>query len=267
MDDRKLLIIHADDYGMCHSVNLATRLALESRSITSASVMAPCAWLPEAVSAREHHDIGIHLTLTSECSLHKWRPLTLDASLSDLHGYMLEELSDATDTCNAMRRELCEQISLVRRLGLEPTHLDSHQFSLLKKGRVSLMTELSRCFNIPCLLPRFRNGRVWNYDSPRYTIDNVIYADSSVLADDWTAFYVNAINELTPGIHQLIVHLGFDTDELRAVMGADAPWGSRWRQRDFDAITGNDFRNALRLNDIELTDWRSIAEFRRDVCS
>src|SRR5262249_25234035 len=62
----RLLVIHADDLGMAHSVNRATFEALEERWITSASILVPCPWFPEAARfARAHPeaDLGIHLAL------------------------------------------------------------------------------------------------------------------------------------------------------------------------------------------------------------
>lgn len=45
--DSKLLIIHADDMGMSHSVNMAVMKAFENKSITSGSIMVPCPWALE----------------------------------------------------------------------------------------------------------------------------------------------------------------------------------------------------------------------------
>src|SRR5215472_5403037 len=60
----RLLIIHADDFGMMHTVDTGTEEAFDNHWITSASILVPCPWFPEvAQSAKSHRgaDLGIHL--------------------------------------------------------------------------------------------------------------------------------------------------------------------------------------------------------------
>src|SRR5947209_12600336 len=95
----KLLIIHADDLALSHSVNEAIFAGLKEGRISSASVMVPCPWMPEvAVFAKSHPnmDLGIHLTLTSEFSGYRWGPVApVDcvASLVDANGYFWQDTS------------------------------------------------------------------------------------------------------------------------------------------------------------------------------
>src|SRR5258708_24920838 len=62
--DSKLLIVHADDVGVTHSVNAATIKALDTGLVNSASLIVPFPWFPQIADyARSHPavDFGLHL--------------------------------------------------------------------------------------------------------------------------------------------------------------------------------------------------------------
>src|SRR5947199_2720764 len=90
----RLLVLHADDLGMSHSVNRATFEALEKGWITSSSILVPCPWFPEVVRFAQSHpdaDLGIHLALNSEWTDYRWGPLSAKEkvpTLLDEHGYL-----------------------------------------------------------------------------------------------------------------------------------------------------------------------------------
>src|SRR6266550_2524784 len=136
--DAKLLIVHADDLGMSHSINMASIKGLESGLVSSASIMIPCPWLPEiAAYARAHPgaDLGLHLTLTSEWSLYRWGPVLGKErvpSLLDSSGYLYPLENEAAEHMDVkeVEAEIRAQIARARALGIQPTHLDSHMGTL-----------------------------------------------------------------------------------------------------------------------------------------
>src|SRR5689334_13085283 len=63
--DAKLLIVHADDLGVAHTVNDASIKAFASGLVSSGSIMMPCSWVPEIAAyarANPTADLGLHLT-------------------------------------------------------------------------------------------------------------------------------------------------------------------------------------------------------------
>jgi len=136
--DTKLLIVHADDLGMAHSINVASIKGLETGLVSSASIMIPCSWLPEiAAYARTHPeaDLGLHLTLTSEWSLYRWGPVLAKErvpSLLDSGGYFYATETEAAAHIDPKEAEaeIRAQIARARALGIQPTHLDSHMGTL-----------------------------------------------------------------------------------------------------------------------------------------
>src|SRR4051794_29876111 len=67
--DKRVVIFHADDIGMCYEANEAAQNALLKGEYRSAAAMVPCPWFNEMAAwcvAHPEHDVGLHLTLTSE---------------------------------------------------------------------------------------------------------------------------------------------------------------------------------------------------------
>src|SRR5271155_6269991 len=140
--DAKLVIIHADDLGMTHSVNAASIKGLESGLVTSASIMVPCPWFPEMADYAKGHpdaDLGLHLTLTSERVFYRWGPVAPRdkvPSLVDSNGYFHLNWTETSHIdAQEVEPELRAQIERAMAMGVRPTHLDSHQYRLFENGK------------------------------------------------------------------------------------------------------------------------------------
>src|SRR5882672_12949657 len=134
----RLLVIHADDLGMNHSVNRATFEALEKSWITSASILVPCPWFPEVARWAKDHpnaDLGIHQALNSEWTTLRWGPLSPSdnvSSLVDANGYLPLDTDVVTRNAKPAEAEveLRAQIDRAKSMGILPTHLDTHMGAL-----------------------------------------------------------------------------------------------------------------------------------------
>lgn len=47
--DARLLIVNADDFGMCHAINEAILQTLKAGIVSSTTLMVPCPWAPHAM--------------------------------------------------------------------------------------------------------------------------------------------------------------------------------------------------------------------------
>jgi len=259
----KLLILHADDLGVAHSVNAASLEALDKGAISSASFMIPTPWISEVAEyARAHPDadLGIHLTVTSEWDTYRWGSvLSKDQvpSLLDSSGTLSRDGSNIAKSPKPaeIEMELRAQLDRARALGIRTTHADSHMGILFTTPDLfAIYMKVARDYRIPFMVPR-GDPRISSADA---AVDTIIQAYPDVTAEKWKQFYLDAIHNLKPGVSEIIVHLGHDDAELKAVMVNHDPWGAAWRQRDYDVVMSPEFKKALKDNNIILVKWKDL---------
>lgn len=268
--DAKLLIIHADDLAVAHSVDAASFEALNKNAVTSASIMVPCPWLNEVAAYAKDHpdaDLGLHLTLTSEWKVFRWGPVESKdkvASLLDPSGYLWPETLPAARNLKPeeAEREIRAQIERAVAFGIHPTHLDTHMGVLFSTPELfAVLVKVAHEYNLPFLAPRFPGdlSKFLLLLSPKdIIVDSVVIAGPAVHANEWGNFYVNAVKNLKPGLTEMIVHLGHDDAELQAVTLDHPDYGSAWRQRDYDIVTSAEFKKALDENYVILVKWKEL---------
>lgn len=274
--DAKLLIVHADDLGMAHSVNAASTKALETGLVSSASIMVPCPWFAEiAAYARKHAgaDLGLHLTLTSEWAFYRWGPVLSKErvpSLLNKDGYLypLENEAAAAMDVREAEAEVRAQIERARAFGIEPTHLDSHMGTLYQtEALFKMVLRVARENRLPIRISKDRFPQS-PFIAPALApddivLDRIIDIGPEVKPEGWAAFYTEAVKSLRPGVTELVVHLAYDDEEMRAAAVDHPDWGSAWRQRDFDFFTGDAFRRLLAEHNVKLITWREVGKLLR----
>ena len=267
--ETKLLILHADDLGVAHSVNVASFDALDKGAISSASIMIPTPWVGEVAAYAKAHpsaDLGLHLTLTSEWETYRWGSVESKdkvQSLLDSAGTFPSETAPVTAKAKSVEaeRELHAQVERALALGIHPTHLDSHMGALFTSNDlIATYIKVAHHYRLPFLAIRGNPPGVTTVPlSPNdVVLDNVIVASPDVPRDHWKEFYLNAIANLEPGLTEIIVHLGHDDAELQAVTVNHEPYGSAWRQRDYDVVTSPEFKKALEDNHVVLVRWKDL---------
>jgi predicted glycoside hydrolase/deacetylase ChbG (UPF0249 family) len=265
------LVLHADDFGMAHSVNRAIAQAFENHWITSASILVPAPWFPEVAKFAHDHpdaDLGIHLALNSEWTSLRWGPVAPRdrvRSLLDDHGYfpLLETEVAAKALAPEVEMELVAQIETARAAGIPISHFDSHMGALHGSAPLfGVFLALSDRYRTP-----IRVGEPPEVAHPPLTprekiLDRVLEIRPETPPDRWLATYEAMLAALPAGTYQLTLHLAFDDEEMRGATSDHPDWGAAWRQRDYDVVRSAEFRRFLADQGFTLVSWRDLA---RDV--
>lgn len=266
----KLLILHADDLGVAHAVDRASFYALERHDVSSASVIVPAPWLSEVATWWKAHptaDLGIHVALTSEWEHYRWRPVASVnevPSLFDPEGYLwtTELLAGRRENAAEAEREIRAQVQWAINLGIRPTHMDTHMGTVFQTPALyAAYVRVAHEFHLPFMATRYppMPPQMRADLAPNdIVLDRVISASAALSPAHWMDFYRSALQNMKPGLNEMIVHLGDDNAELEAITRNHPDWGARWRRRDFEAVSSPEFRMLLQQNHIVLVRWRSL---------
>jgi predicted glycoside hydrolase/deacetylase ChbG (UPF0249 family) len=265
----RLLNIHADDFGMAHSVDRAIEQALEHGWVNSASIMVPCPWYPEVLTwarTHPHADLGIHLVLNSEWPGYRWGPIASRdrvVTLIDPQGYFYNDPSRFTHLdVGQAQLELQTQIDKAQTDGIPISHLDSHMIALMTTRRLfRLYEQIGQAYDLPIPLTGAGDYQMPSGEQPppdSLMLGEVVTMDPGIRPQHWVQWYETTLAKLKPGIYQLIVHLAYDDAEMRAATHNIPDWGAAWRQRDFDMVRSAQFRAFLRDQHFILVDWRQL---------
>ena len=267
--DARLLIINADDFGMCHAVNEAVFRAFPNGLLRSTTVMVPCPWALHAMHfLADHPEIpfGVHLTVISDWFDYRWGPLTPREkvpSLLNQDGYFhnFEQMPGFLAQVNMKELELefRAQIEAVLSASLRPTHLDWH--SLRIGGREDIFDMMFRLAKEYGLALRVMGrSSIEKVQSQGLPVNDYDFLDSYHL-DPATklARYVQLLHELAEGLNEWAVHPAIRNEELLATEGED----NHIRQTDLDFLLSQEAKDIVKKEGIILMDYRAMQEIWR----
>lgn len=84
--------------------------------------------------------------------------------------------------------------------------------------------------------------------------------EPGMIGGNWIDPYQKAINEMKPGLNQIIVHLAVDNDEMEAISKGHDDYGSSWRQKDLDLVLSDEFKALIKANNIILIGWKQVKD-------
>jgi len=273
-DGDRVVVVHADDIGMCEATVEAFFDLLDDGLTTSGSTMVPCPWFP-AVAARcreRSHatDIGVHLTLTSEWDGYRWAPISTrdpKSGLIDDEGYFFRNADLWTHVDpRAVRAEMETQVDRALASGLDLTHVDCHMFAMLHPDLIGQYVELGFARGLPVLMTRQPQWvealsetaiAQWE-DAGLPVFDHLREMPLDAPAAGWLDVTTRLFEALPPGLTYLITHPARDTPELRAV-AAD------WQQRvaDNEGLGDKTLAARVRAAGIHVIGWRPLRELLR----
>ena len=268
--DARLLIINADDFGMCHAVNEAIFRALERGLLRSTTLMVPCPWALHAMHFLAVHPevpFGIHLTVISEWPNYRWGPITSKEkvpSLIDQGGYFhsFDQMPEflAQVKLDQLEMEFREQIKAVLAAGLKPTHLDWHALRINNRPDIyDVMFRLAREYGLALRVA----GRSWIEELQGQGLPTNDYdlLDSYQLNPvNKSALYSQMLRELPVGLSEWAIHPGLDDAELLTI----EPDGKHNRQKDFDFLMSQEAKDIIKEEGIILLDYRALQAVWRE---
>lgn len=294
----KYLIINADDFGMCHSANLAVYDLFQKGAITSATIMTPCGWAKEAgVWSAQHPEFatGVHLTFTSEWGNYRWSPIAQGntSSLRDSEDFMYHESDEFEENSDIdeVETEIRAQIERFRSFGVQPSHLDNHMGSLygIETGRFELLNltlDIAGEYGLPFRFPGVFVPEMFKNDTLEVKIDIdliskvfdkvVAYAKGMGVAmpdflipgewngpqdesyENFKEYIYELYRSFPEGVTETYIHPALESDELKAISGC-------WHRRVWEHKLFSDPQTLQHIEacGIKLINYRDLAEMKK----
>jgi predicted glycoside hydrolase/deacetylase ChbG (UPF0249 family) len=214
------IIFRGDDMGFSHSANIAHIDAYQKGVVRSVEVIVPGPWFEEAVMLLKENpdlDVGVHLALTSEWSMLKWKPLTYAPSLVDENGYFYpmiwpnenypgNALKEHEWKLEEVEQELRAQIELAMNRIPQVSHFTGHMDCTIMDEQVTELTKrLAKEYHIDIVPKDHGVERLPSWGGIAYNQQQKLDRLKTLL------------KELKPGKYYSVTHPAYDTEETKNV--------------------------------------------------
>lgn len=280
---KRIVILHADDIGMCHEANQAAKAYLEKKEIHSAAAMVPCPWFDEFANWYQEnpdHDVGLHLTLTSEWKWYRWGPVAPRhevPGLLDPDGYLWRSVEQVAEHASAaeVEKEIRAQVERALSRGIRPSHIDTHMgtlFARLDYTRAYL--KVAEEYGIPAMAIEMTPEVVAGFKNDGYPIseetlkviaayklprlDAFYSAPNGKTYEEKREKFLALVKSLKPGITEIIFHPAVETAGLQRITGS-------WQQRSWEAklFSDSEVKAHFEKEGIIFTNWKEMMERHR----
>ena len=257
-----MLIVNADDFGMCHAITEGILRSLKEGIVCSTSLMVPCPWALYAMDLLRENpqiDFAIHLTVLCDTDIYRWKPLAASdkvLSLVDDMGFFyvnarMEEFL-ARAKVDELEVEFRAQIEAVLAADLKPTHLDWHCIHNGGRADIFEMTfRLAKEYRLALRADEAVSSKLQSQGLP--TSDYALLDSYSLDTANKSARYAQMLRDLPAGLSEWAVHPGLDTPEFR-VIEPDAPV----RQTDFEFVMSSEARAIIEQEGIVLLGYAPL---------
>jgi len=276
--DKKVLILHADDIGMCYEANQAGKAYLSANQIQSAALMVPCPWYNEMADWYKDHaelDLGLHLALTSEWRWYRWGPVADRAKvpgLIDKEGYLWKSVQAVAANASAseVEAEVRAQVERAIAKGPRPGHIDTHMGTLYARPDYTrAYMKVAEEYHIPAMVieqtpeisERFRKqGYPINdetlqlnkeYKLPK--LDDFFSAPEGKTYEEKREKFFELVRSLKPGITEIIFHPSVESEGLKKITNS-------WQQRVWEAqmFADPEIQSFFQREGILFTNWKEM---------
>lgn len=281
-DNARVVILHADDIGMCQASVDAYGDLLEFGIMSSAATMVPCPWFPAAAEYFRQHqadprfDVGVHCTLNSEWDNFRWGALsTRDAAsgLLDADGYFFSKSARTQENANAdaVELELTAQVERAMAAGFDITHMDAHMLTVFHERFLPPYLRVAEKYRLPAFLVRPGHKYMPELSDEVQKMLGDAEARGMPLFDHFDALSLRdpenrlqeaqrALDGVPPGLSVIVFHPVRDSAEVRA-MAPD--W--KCRVADHDLFVNEEFRRMIADAGVKVIGYRALREAMRDA--